>query len=139
MTPAHTRKNGKLYRYYVTTDLLQGRTIRCPIRRIPAAQIETAVLSQIKKVVTSPEVIVATWRNAKQTIKGLSERQVRDELRGFEAIWSELFPAEQARLVQLLVERIDISESGADITLRVDGVASLMQDLLAKDEGRNSA
>ena len=44
-------------------------------------------------------------------------------------MWSELFPAEQARIVQLLVERVDLSEKGADITLRIEGLASLMQDL----------
>src|SRR5262249_32675408 len=60
MTPAHTRKKGKLYRYYVTTDVLHGRTVESTIRRIPAAQIETAVLRQIKKMVTTPAVIVAS-------------------------------------------------------------------------------
>jgi site-specific DNA recombinase len=59
----------------------------------------------------------------------LTEQQVRDELHCFEAIWSELFPAEQARLVQLLVERLDISEIGVDITLRLDGLTTLLQDL----------
>jgi site-specific DNA recombinase len=58
----------------------------------------------------------------------LTEQQVRDELHCF-AIWSELFPAEQARLVQLLVERLDISEIGVDITLRLDGLTTLLQDL----------
>jgi len=42
-----------------------------------------------------------------------------------------LFPVEQARIVQLLVERVDLSEKGADITLRTEGLASLIQDLRA--------
>ena len=41
----------------------------------------------------------------------------------------ELFPAEQARIVRLLVERVEISPTGADIKLRLDGLASLMRDL----------
>ena len=97
----------------------------CPVRRIPAAEIEAAVVDQIKLMSRSPEIIVATWRAAKAQIKGLTERQVREHLHGFDELWDELFPAEQARIVQLLVARVDVSPTGADITLRTDGLATL--------------
>ena len=84
----------------------------CPIRRLSAAEIEAAVLSQIKVVVQSPEIIVATWKAAKQTQKGLTEQQVREHMIEFAALWSELFPAEQARLIQLLVARVQITPDG---------------------------
>jgi site-specific DNA recombinase len=44
-------------------------------------------------------------------------------------LWSQLFPAEQARVIQLLVERVDISTWGADLTLRVEGLTTLLQNL----------
>jgi site-specific DNA recombinase len=75
MTPTHTRKRGKLYRYYIATDLLKNGSSTCPIRRVAAAQIEAVVTSQIRAMVQTPEIIVATWRAAKQTIKGLTERE----------------------------------------------------------------
>jgi site-specific DNA recombinase len=96
---------------------------------VPAAQIEDAVIAQIRAMVQTPEIIVATWRAARKTLKGLTERQVRDELSRFDAQWSELFPAEQARLVQLLVDRVDISAKGVEITLRVEGLTGLVQEL----------
>jgi site-specific DNA recombinase len=139
MTPVHTRRSGRLYRYYASSNTIASSNGTCPLRRIPAAQIEAVVLSQVKAMVQTPEIIVATWRAAKGSIAGLTERQVRDELRRFDEIWSELFPAEQARIVQLLVERVDISETGADITLRVDGLASLMQDLRAAEHKKDAA
>jgi hypothetical protein len=40
-----------------------------------------------------------------------------------------LFPAEQARIVQSLVERVDIGVDGATIRLRMDGLAGLARDL----------
>jgi site-specific DNA recombinase len=139
MTPTHTRKCGRLYRYYVSHDVIRSGKSPSPIRRVPAAQIEEAVLAQIHEVVKTPEIIVATWRAAKKTLKDLTERQVRDELNRFDALWAELFPAEQARIVQLLVERVDISERGADITLRVEGLASLLQDLRVAADSRIAA
>jgi len=139
MTPAHARKNGKLYRYYISTDLIRNGARPCPIRRVPAAQIEAIVIAQIKTMVQTPEIIVATWRAARKSIKRLTEHQVGDELRRFDAMWSELFPAEQARIVQLLVARVELSEKGANITLRTEGLSSLIQDLHAVSAQRKDA
>ena len=44
-------------------------------------------------------------------------------------LWDDLFPAEQARIVRALVERIEVGPAGADIRLRVAGLASLVRDL----------
>jgi hypothetical protein len=44
-------------------------------------------------------------------------------------IWDELFPAEQQRIVRSLVERVTVGLDGAEIRLRVEGLASLARDL----------
>jgi len=130
MTPTHTRKRGRLYHYYVAASVLRsGLQNTCSIRRIPAIEIEAAVVGQIKVMVQCPEIIVATWRAAKLHNNSLTERQVREHLHSFEEIWTELFPAEQTRIIQLLVARVEVTPTGADITLRTDGLATLMQDL----------
>lgn len=129
MTPAHTRKQGRLYRYYTSLNVIKNGPFACPIRRIPADTIEAIVVAQIKTMVQTPEIIVATWRAARKSTKGLTERQVGDELRRFDDLWSELFPVEQARIVQLLVSRVDLCETGANITLRSEGLAGLIQEL----------
>jgi hypothetical protein len=54
---------------------------------------------------------------------------VREALTQFDSLWNELFPAEQARIVQLLVERLDVMLNGIDIRLRVDGLTELIQDI----------
>ena len=66
MTPAHTRKGGKLYRYYVSTDVLKRDADACPIRRVPAGEIETAVIDQLRGLLRAPEIVVRTWRAARQ-------------------------------------------------------------------------
>jgi site-specific DNA recombinase len=129
MTPTHTRRRGRLYRYYVSTKVLKTDARACPIGRVPAAEIEAAVIDQVRRLLQSPEIIVATWRAAKRTNPKLTEQQVRDAMERFDELWAELFPAEQARIVQLLVERVDISEQGADVVLRVEGLTSLYGDL----------
>lgn len=139
MTPAHTRRGGRLYRYYVSMDVIRHGTSACPIRRVPAAQVEAAVITLIKTMVQAPEIIVATWREARRSIKTLTERQVREEFQNFENLWNELFPVEQARLVQLLVARVEISTTGVDITLRTEGLGSVIRDLLIASERKREA
>ena len=54
---------------------------------------------------------------------------MRRALKDLDPLWDELFPAEQARIVQLLVGRIDVGTQGFDLRLRVDGLAHLARDL----------
>jgi site-specific DNA recombinase len=140
MTPAHTRRGGKLYRYYVSTDVLSRDPGACEVRRLPAAEIESAVIDQVRGLLRSPEIIVRTWRIARHSLDGLTEADVRDALERLDPLWDQLFPAEQARIVQLLVERVDISVEGADIRLRTQGLTNLVADLGAiQPEGRRAA
>ena len=52
-----------------------------------------------------------------------------DGLERLDPLWDELFPAEQARIIRLLVERVEIGLGGADIRLRIAGLTSLVRDL----------
>jgi len=129
MTPSHTRRRGKAYRYYVSLGVLKVGPEACPVRRVPAAEIEAAVIDQIRALLRTPEIVVRTWRAARKEIVGLTELEVRDSLEQFDALWDELFPAEQARIVRLLVERVDVDPEGLNIRLRADGLATLVTDL----------
>jgi hypothetical protein len=128
MTATHTRKQGRLYRYYMASDLLKHE-VDCPVRRAPAGEIENAVVEQVRGLLRAPEIIVRTWRKAKQVAPDIDEREVREALHCPDPLWYELFPAEQARVVQLLVERVDVNEDGLDIRLRTEGLTNIANDL----------
>jgi hypothetical protein len=107
---------------------------------VPAAEIESAVVDQLRGLLRAPEIVVRTWRAARQSIADISEAEVREALERLDPLWDELFPAEQARMVQLLVERVDISPRGADIRLRTKGLTSLVADLRAvRPESKRAA
>jgi site-specific DNA recombinase len=48
--------------------------------------------------------------------------------------WSELFPAEQARIGQLLVERVDVQEDALEVRVRAEELASLVGELQQQGE-----
>jgi site-specific DNA recombinase len=129
MSPTHTRKRGKLYRYYISQTAMKRGREACAVRQVPAAEIERVVIDQIRALLQTPEIIVQTWRAARKTDKGLAENDVRAALLEFEPLWNELFPAEQARIIELLVERVDLQPDGIDLRLHVEGLTSLCSEL----------
>ncbi|PVE25804.1 resolvase [Microvirga sp. KLBC 81] len=131
MTPSHTRRRGRLYRYYVSQDVLRRGAGACPVGRVPAGEIERAVVDQIRVLLRAPEIIVCTWKAAREAQGDVTEHEVREALNAFDPMWEELFPAEQARIVQLLVERVDVQSEGVSLSLRTEGLASLVADLKA--------
>jgi DNA invertase Pin-like site-specific DNA recombinase len=139
MTPTHTRRGEKLYRYYVSQSVLKRGPEACPVGRVSAAEIEAAVVGQLRGLLRAPEIVVGTWRAARAEIDGLAESEVREALERLDPLWDELFPAEQARIVQLLVERVDVAPDGIDIRLRVDGLANLVRDLAGGGPGSRRA
>jgi DNA invertase Pin-like site-specific DNA recombinase len=131
MSPSHTRgKRGQIYRYYVSQSVLKGGAGDGPaIARVPAGEIEALVLAQVRALLRQPEVVVGTWRAAGATLPGITEAEVVAALGHFAPLWDELFPSEQARIVRLLVDRVEIGEDGADVRLRMDGLAGLVREM----------
>ena len=107
-SPSHTRKKNRLYRYEVSQTVLRHGAGSCPVGRVPAAEIEAAVIDQLRVVSRQPELIVGTWKAARAEDADITEADTREALMQLDPLWEELFPAEQARIVQLLVERVDI-------------------------------
>jgi hypothetical protein len=98
---------------------------------VAAAEIEAAVVGQVRALLRQPEVMVGTWLAAWAEAPDLTEAETREALERLDPLWDELFPAEQARIVRSLVERVEVGPAGADIRLRVTGLASLVRDLSA--------
>jgi hypothetical protein len=128
MSPSHTRKGKRLYRYYVSQDVLRHGRDACPIGRVPAAEIEAAVIDQLRGVFRQPEVVVGTWRAARAECDDITEDEAREALTQLDPLWEALFPAEHARIVQLLVDRVDVHGKGVDVRFRVNGIGALARE-----------
>jgi hypothetical protein len=130
MSPTHTRRRGRLYRYYLSQSVLKDNDETAnAVRRVSAAEIETAVVNQVRMLLRQPEIIVGTWMAARAEAPDLTEAETRQALEQLDPLWDQLFPAEQARIIQLLVERVEVGPDGAAIRLRVAGLTGLVDEL----------
>ena len=64
---------------------------------------------------------------------------MREALQRLDPLWNELFPAEQSRIIQFLVERVDVNLDGVDIRLRTEGLTNLTAELDAVRPERKAA
>ena len=130
MTPSSTKKGTRRYRYYVSMDLLKNRETSddgIP-RRLPADTVEAAVIAEIRRVLRTPETtaqVIATLDR-----EDISEKDAINALQHFPKLWDQLFPGEQARIIQLLVRRVTVTAEGLVIDMRTDGIAGVMRQMM---------
>jgi hypothetical protein len=102
------------------------------VRSVPAAEIDDAVVAQVRYLLRTPEIIARTWAAAKTELE-VPERDVVQTVTDFAPLWDELFPAEQARIVRLLVERVDVSPDDMRVRLRAEGLQTLVEELQSRE------
>ena len=139
MTPSFTVKNGKHYRYYVNTASIKIGKDACAIPRVPAEEIEAAVVDQVRKVLQAPEVMAQALREMRELDPDVDTQAAILTLQSIEPVWEELFPAEQARIIQLLVDRVTVSPTGIRVDMKTAGMKELIQSVIAEPELKKAA
>ena len=124
-----------MYRYYVSQTVLKHGAGACPVGRVPAGEIEAAVINQLRAVFRQPEIVAGTWKAARAHTDAIAEADARAALQQLDPLWDQLFPAEQARIVALLVERVEVGTDGLNVRLRVDGLTGLVSEMRDTREG----
>jgi hypothetical protein len=129
MTPSHTRRRGRLYRYYLCTSAIKNGHASCPVRSLAAGEAEALVMAQIQAIFRTPGIAAQTIAAA-AGLGGTGEREIVAALGRLDTIWPELFPAEQQRILHLLIERIVVRPDGFSVTLRAEGMRGLADELM---------
>jgi site-specific DNA recombinase len=197
MGPTYARKNGRHYTYYICQKDSKRTVSRCPLKRIPAGDIEQAVIEQLSAVFRTPTLVAKTYfaardieqaererlfkqkaqlemelsqareqalelmkpgndqpgktemlttvnRQAVELSKQLThvsercrayqgnsitEQDVSEAFQNVEGFWEDLFPVERNRLIRLLVDKVEIRETGIDMELRTNGLTTLIAEL----------
>jgi site-specific DNA recombinase len=107
MTPSHSAKGSRRYRYYICTNAQRRGWDACPSKSVPAAEIERLVLERLRAY------------GAEADAPGVGEL--------WGGAWATRSLAEQAQVVARLVERVDYDGAGGKlvIALRDRGVAAV--------------
>jgi len=113
MYPTYSRKSdGRKYFYYVSKSESRFGAPGKSYERLPAAEIEAAVVAQIRTVLTSPEAIAAVVRHIQKNGGQVDEATTVMAMGRLNDVWDQLFPVERHRIANLMIERIDLVHLG---------------------------
>lgn len=121
LSPWHTtKKNGRRYRYYVPQRDTKEHAGASGLPRL-----ESAVLDQLR----APNLLGEMLPQAIKLDPTLDEAKITVAMTRLDAIWDQLFPAEQTRIVKLLVEKVIVSPNDLEVRLRANGIERLVLEL----------
>jgi len=132
MTLTATNKGSRQYRYYTSMDAIRNRAGEATdgFVRLNAGMVEGAVIQHIRSLLRTPEVVARAVEAARRTAPDMDEHDVVTALSGFDELWESLFPAEQARIARLLIERVTVSSDGMAVDLLTEGLGSVIREMV---------
>lgn len=133
LTPWHSTKKttGKRYRYYLPMRDIKEHAGASGLPRMPAAELESAVLDQLRNILRAPNLLSDLVPQAIKLDPTLDEAKVTVAMTRLDVIWDQLFPAEQTRIVKMLVEKVVVSANDLEVRLRANGIEQLIRELQA--------
>ena len=101
-----------------------ARTSGLPRR--PAAEPESAVLDPLHAILRAPNLLGGMLPQAIKLDPTLDAAKITVAMTQLDVIWDQLFPAEQTRIVKLLVEKVIASPNNLEMRLRANGIERLV-------------
>jgi len=124
-TPTHAKKNGRRYRYYTSQAVIKKTEKGRAPARIPAHDLETAVVGCILDWLQTPTELLAALRDetTKTAPKGLFARIIAQAAKTAQS-WHERIAADREQFLKTIIERMVIHPSHVEICLRVPAVVT---------------
>ncbi len=130
LMPTYSVKKGKTYRYYVPNRNSHYGAGASAFASVPAEPLEALVITQVIDALSAPHIVQAVWDRVREICSDITEPQVVLPMRRLAAVWPQLFPPEQYRLVHLLIERVVLGSAGMEIIWHDSGWQTLAAELM---------
>ncbi|WP_407278192.1 hypothetical protein U5817_17145 [Aromatoleum evansii] len=92
-------------------------------------------MNLLLQALQSPESVQAVWNQVRVQYPEIAEPTVVLAMRRLAEVWKALFPAEQVRLINLLIQRVVLLSDGIDIVWREVGWEELAGELASNTIG----
>lgn len=117
LTPTHTARHGRRYRYYVSQKLIQrapGSTV--PGLRVPAKDLEEAVIRTVRQFIVNTKTLKSVLAAAgveisAPSLAGQSERLIKR--------WERERPAELRDSLSVLLKRVSVLDSRIEVVMNI--------------------
>lgn len=119
------------YRYYIHQRELTEGAGASGMDRLPAAELESAVIQQLREMWCSPSKLLDLLPPESRSVLGVNTDTLSARLKRLDEVWEQIFPIEQQRIVRQLLERVTIAPTHMELSFSSHGVAELLMELKA--------
>ena len=131
------RGGTRRYRYFVCGRDAKRLKSTCPLRHVPAPELERLVVNEIGSLLGTPETLAGVLDEAKgMGAAALPTEKVREALADLVSVWDVMFPVERYRLVRSIVARITIWPDKVKIRFNPAGLEELIAETAKGGDGR---
>ena len=117
LTPSHAVKKGTRYRYYVSTSLITGTAKdRSSGRRIPAANLETLVITRLRTFLADPGAILDAIHD--EHVKGAEQNRLIGHGHQIAEELATMAPDQIRAMLMTLLSRVDVRSDRVEINIR---------------------
>ena len=127
MMPTYARKNGKRYFYYLCSRDSKRAISTCPVRQIPAGEVERITREQVVKMLQTPTILIKLAQ-----VLNLPAEKIAELFK--EIFWQEISPGEMNRLLHLLLEKVEVHEGKLTVEFKSSGIKTLMEEIANGEE-----
>jgi DNA invertase Pin-like site-specific DNA recombinase len=125
LTPSHAVKKGTRYRYYVSTSLITGRAKnRSSGRRIPAANLETLVITRLRTFLVDQGAILDAIHD--KHVKGAEQNRLIGRGRQIAEELATMAPDQTRAMLMTLLSRVDVRSDRVEINIRRGRLVELL-------------
>ena len=127
MMPTYARKGRKQYYYYFCAKDSKRATPTCPVRQIPAGEVERITREQVMKMLQTPTILIKLAQ-----VLNLPAEKIAELFK--ETFWQEISPGEMNRLLHLLLEKVEVHEGKLTVEFKSSGIKTLMEEIANGEE-----
>ena len=127
LTPTHANKQGRRYRYYVSSSLVRGPRTDAPDQavRVPAAGLEQLVEDRVCSLLRDEAALYPAAIPADADVR-VCKRLLTDAA-GLAARWPAVPPGEKRMLLQAIVVQVIVSAAAVDIEVNFGRLLDALQ------------
>ena len=127
-----TRKTAeKSYRYFVCDQDTKRIHSTCPLKRVPAAELESLLLNEIGTMLAKPEMLAGVMHSAAELDengKRLKLNQVRTAFADLVKVWDVMFPVEQYKFIRSIIAGITVYPDKVKIEYDTAGLGQIIAE-----------
>jgi len=135
LIPTATKKpNGKIYRYYIINKKLHMGAEISQSWNFNADELEAGVMEKLLEYLRSDHMVDKYWAQIQKINPNIDEPQaVMLLLRRTAELWNQFFPVMKTEIIQSLVKRVTVRQSGAEVLMRYEALGEFVKAIGSKD------